>query len=284
MSTCLNDSIFGGETVVNKHVQEIADILFNDMSDLKNNKIREATVHLLNKLQGFYNGDENNVIGEFVLGYIESIPAIHYYMNTASVGVIRNFMCTGDRDIFEKILPFLKIDTLNSKEFKKYKPVIDEIINDFIFDQEIIAGILAKLSNDNSIKHIRDGKFLFNEDQMKEAMEDGLITVLTDDLCIRVNSEIIVRGLPRLSLSRFNTSSGIKCEVCESYMIGQVQMLIKAVTDYVINSSHNMKENQLNTMQNLDNMIGDLIDKLGISRDESGSGIIAKKIKIGKNK
>ena len=289
MSTCLNDSIFGGETVVNKHVQEIADVLFSDMSDLKNNKIREAIVYLLNKLQGFYSGDENNVIGEFVLGYIESTPAIHYYMNTASVGVIRNFMCTGNRETLEKVLPFLKMNTLNSKEFKKYKPAIDEIINDFTFDQEEIAGILAKLSNDDSIKHIRDGKFLFTEEQMKQAMNDGLIPVLTEDLCIRINSEIIVRGLPRLALSTVNGSTGIRCKACESYMKGQVQMLIKAVTDYVINSSYNAKENNLNTMETLNSAIEELVNQLGISRDELAEEaekhpVIIKKVKIGKSK
>lgn len=289
MKTCLKDSLFGSERVVNKYVQEIADILFNDMGDLKNNKIREAIVYLLNKLQGFYNGDTNNVIGEFVLGYIESNPAIHYYMNTASVGVIRKFMCTGDRETLEKVLPFLKMNTLNSKEFKKYKPVIDEIINDFTFDQEEIAGILAKLSNDDSIKHIRDGKFLFSDDQMTQAMKDGLIPVLTEDLCIRVNSEIIVRGLPRLALSAVNGSTGIKCKTCESYMKGQVQMLIKAITDYVINSSYNAKENQLNTMQTLDSAIEELVSKLGISRDElkeeaDKNPIIIKKVKYGRSK
>lgn len=290
MKTCLKDSLFGSERAVNKHVQEIADVLFSDMGDLKNNKIREAIVYLLNKLQGSYNGDNNNVIGEFVLGYIESTPAIHYYMNTASVGVVRNFMCTGDRDTFEKVLPFLKMNTLNTKEFKKYKPVIDEIINDFIFDQELIAGILAKLSNDNSIKHIRDGKFLLNETQMTQAMKDGLIPILTEDLCIRVNSEIIVRGLPRLSLSKFGGSSiGVKCKACESYMTGQVQMLIKAITDYVINSSYNAKENQLNTIETLDSAIEELVSKLGISRDElkeeaDKNPVIIKKVKYGKSK
>lgn len=289
MKTCLKDSLFGSERTVNKHVQEIADILFNDMGDLKNNKIREAIVYLLNKLQGFYSGDTNNVIGEFVLGYIESTPAIHYYMNTASVGVIRNFMCTGNRETLEKVLPFLKMNTLNSKEFKKYKPVIDEIINDFTFDQEEIAGILAKLSNDDSIKHIRDGKFLFSDDQMTQAMKDGLIPVLTEDLCIRVNSEIIVRGLPRLALSTVNGSTGIRCKACESYMKGQVQMLIKAITDYVINSSYNAKENQLNTMQTLDSAIEELVNQLGISRDELAeeadkNPVIIKKVKYGKSK
>lgn len=289
MKTCLKDSLFGSERAVNKHVQEITDVLFTDMGDLKNNKIREAIIYLLNKLQGFYSGDENNVIGEFVLGYIESTPAIHYYMNTASVGVIRKFMCTGDRETLEKILPFLNMNTLNSKEFKKYKPVIDEIINDFTFDQEEIAGILTKLSNDDSIKHIRDGKFLFSDEQMRQAMNDGLIPVLTEDLCIRINSEIIVRGLPRLSLSTVNGSTGIKCKACESYMTGQVQMLIKAITDYVINSSYNAKENQLNTMQTLDSAIEELVSQLGISRDElkeeaDKNPIIIKKVKIGKSK
>lgn len=124
---------------------------------------------------------------------------------------------------------------------------------------------------------------------MTQAMKDGLIPVLTEDLCIRVNSEIIVRGLPRLALSTVNGSTGIRCKACESYMKGQVQMLIKAVTDYVINSSYNAKENQLNTMQTLDSAIEELVNQLGISRDELAeeadkNPVIIKKVKIGKSK
>ena len=66
-------------------------------------------------------------------------------------------------------------------------------------------------------------------------------------------------------------------------------MLIKAITDYVINSSYNAKENQLNTMQTLDSAIEELVSKLGISRDElkeeaDKNPVIIKKVKYGRSK
>lgn len=273
------DKYFNSKVVVEMNLDEISDILFTK-EDFKDNPFRKALLKMIDRI--YQLGDDRdedaiNMVSRYILEYIEAGPIMHIRMSTPKSNLVRDLICTGDRDTFERVFNTYSIKFLSDKVYREYGPVVDDILKDFSFNQDVFTDILKTAVDDDGINHLTDGEITYTSERVDDIFHNGILDTIFLDIYNKVNTELEARGLKPLPIDKKNTK--IEVPIVQknilNYLIGQSQMFVKSVFDYVCNSSHNQFVRISNSIHEATSSIKD-----ALSDGEDDKRPVAKKIKL----
>ena len=265
------DKYFGSTRTVERNLDEIIDTVFKS-NDIKDNIFRECLLNMIDKIFQLGESESDNMIGRFILEYLEVAPTMHLRMKTADVEVIRNLMCTGDRETFEKVFTTYSMAFLSDKTYRKYGPAIDEIITNLSYDQDMFCKVFELLAGDQ-LDHLRDGELTYTTDKLTEAFKEGILNIIFNMVYLKVDNKLVEKGFEALPLDKIDTKIRTTKRNTLTYLVGQSQMYVKSIIDYVCSSSHNQ---YINITDNIQGVVTSL-NNMALDLDRQANGPVAKK-------